>query len=205
MLAEKPFNPLWSYSCLRDSKFWQPCQIMATMHTMLLVTTVIIITIKVFLTQNLVPRDYSKCVHTHTHTHTGRGTCTNKHSDHTKLKNIHSSKIGIKHLEDLEWMKTSEWNSSSSSSTNWILMSCQPHRVTSGQSNLGHKQTHISKLFSHIYQPSVKSVYKTNHFTNKTYIHKHQTQIFKDLVPSILPLLKEHIRLGHAGIVDHSV
>ena len=40
-------------------------------------------------------------------------------------------------------------------------MSCQPHRVTSGQSNSGHKQIHISKLFSHIYQPSVKSIYKT--------------------------------------------
>ena len=40
---------------------------------------------------------------------------------------------------------------------------------------------------------------------HKTYIHKHQTQIFEELVPSILPLLKEHIRLGHAGIVDHSV
>ena len=29
-------------------------------------------------------------------------------------------------------------------------MSCQPHRVTSGQSNSGQKQIHISKLFSHI-------------------------------------------------------
>ena len=54
----------------------------------------------------------------------------------------------------------------SSSSSNWILMSCQPHRVTSGQSNSGHKQIHISKLFSHIYQPSVKWIYKTNHFAN---------------------------------------
>ena len=36
-------------------------------------------------------------------------------------------------------------------------------------------------------------------------IHKHQTQIFEELVPSVLPLLKEHIRLGHAGIVDHSI
>ena len=31
-----------------------------------------------------------------------------------------------------------------SSSSNWILMSCQPHRVTSGQSNSGHKQIHVS-------------------------------------------------------------
>ena len=58
------------------------------------------------------------------------------------------------------------------SSSNWILMSCQPHRVTSGQSNSDHKQIHISKLFSYIYiyiyisQPSVNSIYKTNHFAN---------------------------------------
>ncbi len=43
----------------------------------------------------------------------------------------------------------------------WILMSWQPHRVTSG-----HKQIHISKLFSHIYKPSVQSIYKTNHFSS---------------------------------------
>ena len=65
-----------------------------------------------------------------------------------------------------------------SSSSNWILVSCQLHSVTSGQSNSGHKQIHISK---------------------------HQTQIFEELVPLILPLLKEHIKLGHAGIADHSV
>ena len=95
-----------------------------------------------------------------------------------------------------------DWNESSSS--NWILMSCQPHRVTSGQSNSGHKQIHISKRFPHIYQPSVKSIYKTNHFTNIKHTHT-KTQIFEELVPLILPLLKEHVRLGHAGIADHSV
>ena len=92
----------------------------------------------------------------------------------------------------------------SSSSSDWILMSCQPHRVTSGQSNSGHKQIHMSKLFSHIYQPSVKLIYKTSHKSkHKTYIHKHQTIFFEELAPSILPLLKEHVRLGvgHAGIV----
>ena len=36
--------------------------------------------------------------------------------------------------------------------------------------------------------------------TNKTYIHKHQTQIFGRLVPLILPLVKEHIRVGHATL-----
>ena len=56
----------------------------------------------------------------------------------------------------------------SSRSSSWILMSCQQHRVTSGQSNSGRKQIHISKLISHIYQPSVKSIYKTNRFANIT-------------------------------------
>ena len=36
-------------------------------------------------------------------------------------------------------------------------------------------------------------------YTNVTH------QIFEELVPLVLPLLKKHIKLGHAGIVDHSV
>ena len=55
--------------------------------------------------QNLVPRDYSKCIctctythactHAHTHTHTHKGNSTQKHSDNT---NIHSPppKMGMK-------------------------------------------------------------------------------------------------------------
>ena len=39
----------------------------------------------------------------------------------------------------------------------------------------------------------------------KQNIHKHRTQILEKLVPSVSPLLKKHIRLGHAGIMDHSV
>ena len=39
----------------------------------------------------------------------------------------------------------------------------------------------------------------------KQNIHKHWNEIFEELVPSVSPLLKKHIRLGHAGIVDHSV
>ena len=48
---------------------------------------------------------------------------------------------------------------------------------------------------------------KISHDTNlhKTKIHQHRTQNFEELVPSVSPLLKKHIRLGHAGIVDHSV
>ena len=39
----------------------------------------------------------------------------------------------------------------------------------------------------------------------KQNIHKHRHQIFEELVPLVSPLLKKHIRLGHAGIMDHSV
>ena len=88
-------------------------------------------------------------------------------------------------------------------------MSCQPHRVTSGQSNSDYMQIHISKLFSHIYQPSVKSVYKTNHFANiKQNIHTQtsDTNFPRVSLFNITPVfLKEYIRLGHAGIVGDSV
>ena len=80
---------------------------------------------------------------------------------YTTRKHTHSQRMVIATLQP----------PGSSNSSNWILMSCQPHRVTSGQSNSGHKQIHISKLFSHIHQPSVKSIYKTNHFTNTKLIY----------------------------------
>ena len=72
-------------------------------------------------------------------------------------------------------------SSSSSSSSDWILMSCQLHRVTSGQSNSGHKQIHISKLFSHIITSTLYQVNLQNQslHKHKTYICKHQTQIFE--------------------------
>ena len=44
----------------------------------------------------------------------------------------------------------------------------------------------------------------TQIYINKTYTNiGHKS--FEELVPSVSPLLKKHIRLGHAGIVDHSV
>ena len=43
-----------------------------------------------------------------------------------------------------------------------------------------------------------------NFTQNKRYTNiKHK--MFEELVPSVPPLLKKHIRLGQAGIVDHSV
>ena len=42
----------------------------------------------------------------------------------------------------------------------------------------------------------------------KQNIHNHglmEHKIFEELVPLVSSLLKKHIRLGHAGIVNHSV
>ena len=66
-------------------------------------------------------------------------------------------------------------------------------------------KTKTENLFSNIC--FVKSIQKTDHFANvkQKSLYKHQTSIFKPLVPSILPLFRERIRLGHADIVDHSV
>ena len=49
--------------------------------------------------------------------------------------------------------------------------------------------------------------HKSRHDTNlhKTKTYTNIGNIFEELVPSVSPLLKKHIRLGHAGIVDHSV
>ena len=40
--------------------------------------------------------------------------------------------------------------------------------------------------------------------SNKTYTNI-EHKILEELVPLVSPLLKKHIRLRHAGIVDHSV
>ena len=82
-----------------------------------------------------------------------------------------------------------------SCSSNWILMSCLPCRVTSGQSNSGHKQIHISKLFSHIYQPSVKSIYKTDHFTNIK--HTWHTQTSDTNFRKVSPFNIIHVKRAH--------
>ena len=85
-----------------------------------------------------------------------------------------------------------------------VLSTTQGHLRTS---NSGHKQIHISKLFSHIYISTLCQVSLQNQSLrkHKAYINNHQTKNIEELVPSILPLLKEHIRLGHGGIIDHSV
>ena len=57
-----------------------------------------------------------------------------------------------------------------------------------------------------VFKPQIIKTQKISPDTNfqKTYTNiKHK--IFKELVPSVLPLLKKHTRLGHTGLVDHSV
>ena len=73
---------------------------------------------------------------------------------------------------------------------------------------LRHKQMHISNSFHILYKPFLKSVHKTNPCRNLLLFpdtRKQQTQICEELVPSVFPLLKEHIWLVHAGIIHHSV
>ena len=87
-------------------------------------------------------------------------------------------------------------NPISTSSSNWILTSCQPHRVTSGLSNSGHKQIHISEtLLTYVSTLCQVNLQNQSLRKHKKCIHKHQTQIFEELVPLLLPLLKEHTRL----------
>ena len=121
-----------------------------------------------------------KELHTHAHTHTQKHKERKKEWERDRQMDCRTdkqSRVRQKGTRDRE-RRRRWWRVSSTSSSNWIWMSCQPRRVTSGQSNSGHKQIHISKLFLHIYkrrvyiyisQPSVKSIYKTNHFTNITH------------------------------------
>ena len=60
-------------------------------------------------------------------------------------------------------------------------------------------------LCTQVIKPQI--IHKIRHDTN---LHKTKHtnighQIYEELVPSVSPLFKKHIRLGHAGIVDHSV
>ena len=96
------------------------------------------------------------------------------------------------HIPPTNYQLLNKSHTEKPSSSNWILMSRQPHRVTSGKSNSGHKQIHISKLFSHMHQPSVKSIYKTNHFTNIKHTQTSDTN-FRRVSPfNIIPVKRAH-------------
>ena len=81
-------------------------------------------------------------------------------------------------LFQIHWLQRKQEESSSS---NWILISCQPHRVTSGQSNSGHKQIHISELFSHINplsSQSTKPPHKESNYFSKILQHNYPLFLF---------------------------
>ena len=65
----------------------------------------------------------------------------------------------------------------------------------------------LSPIYS-AHKPSNHDFTKNHKISPDTNLHKIYTnvkhKIFEELVPSVLPLLKKYIRLGHAGIVDHS-
>ena len=88
----------------------------------------------------------------------------------------------------------------------WYFEPSQPQRITSGLNKLqfllftlhtGHQTTNSLKK-----KKKNQSWHKFTYNKTDTNV-KHK--IFKELVPSVLPLSKQHIRLGHAGIVDHSI
>ena len=92
--------------------------------------------------------------------------------------------------DKLSSSSSSSSSSNSNSSSNWILMSCQPYRVTSEQSNSGHKQIHISKLFSQCINPLLSQ--STKPITLQTWnIYTNIKHIFEQLFTSILPLLQK--------------
>ena len=66
-----------------------------------------------------------------------------------------------------------------------------PSPIYSARKSSNHKLSHNHKISP---DPNIQKTY-----TNI----KHK--IFEELVPSVLPLLTKHIKLEHAGIVDHSV
>ena len=88
----------------------------------------------------------------------------------------------------------------------WYFEPSQPQRVTSWLKTMFSPSPIYSARKSSNHKLSIN--HKISHDTNlhKTkHTQKIGHKIFEELVPSVSPLLKKHIRLGHAGIVDHSV
>ena len=99
--------------------------------------------------------------------------------------------------------------------------SSQPQRITPGLKQIlicllltlhtSHQTTNYlspidssHKSSNHKLPQNTKSVLTQIYIYNKRYTDI-EHNIFEELVPSVLPLLKKHVRLGHASIVNHSV
>ena len=61
------------------------------------------------------------------------------------------------------------------------------------------------KASNHKFSKNNKISPDTNVQKTSTNIKQNNNNKIEELVPSVLPLLKKHIRLGHAGTVGHSV
>ena len=80
----------------------------------------------------------------------------------------------------------------------WYFEPSQPQRITSGLK----KHFNLSSIYSsHVIKPQIKKKKKFSPDTNlhnKTYTNVKQ-KFFEGLVPMVLSLLTQHIKLGHAG------
>ena len=68
---------------------------------------------------------------------------------------------------------------------------CLPITLHASHQTTNYSKTTKLVLYTHLY--------KTKHTQTS------KTTFSRELVPPVSPLLKKHMRLGHAGIVDHSV
>ena len=91
---------------------------------------------------------------------------------------------------------------------NWYFEPSQPQRITSRLKTMFNLSLIYSALKSSnhklVKKHKISPVHKSDFTQNKTYT-KIEHKIFKELVPSVSPLLKKHIRPGHTCIADQSV
>ena len=80
----------------------------------------------------------------------------------------------------------------------------QPQRITARlKTNFSVSPSYSAyKLSNHKISRIHRIIPGTNLYKAKHTYTNIKRKIFKELVPSVLPLLKKHVRQGHAGIVD---
>ena len=86
----------------------------------------------------------------------------------------------------------------------WYFELSQPQKITSRLKTMFNLSPiyPARKSSNHKLSINHKSSPDTN--SHKTYTNT-EHKIFEELVPAVSPLLKKHTRLGHTGIVDHSI
>ena len=87
----------------------------------------------------------------------------------------------------------------------WYFEPSQPQKIISGlKTNFNLSPNYSThKSANHKFSKITKSIL-TQIYTKHTYTNiKHK--MFEESIPSVLPVLRKQIKLGHAGIVDTSV